>query len=221
MNGIRQYVAIAILLFALPALEERKWAKAIPFVAAAFFIHKSSAVFLLVVLLCQFRFSPLLLMAGLGMTALAASVFKTIIFYFAQKYNIYSGYFLSTSAFSESDFTLGMLLVYTSFFTVLCYLYYVQKAEFSGKTWMLVNAVSFGMFFCILTAALPSTTHRIEWYADGLIVIYTPSMLQAIQPRMLQSLTKWAIIAGYLAICIYTIVIRGNHEVIPYQTFWQ
>lgn len=214
LNIMRQYLATAVLLLSLSALENRKLKLVIPFVIVAFFIHKSSAAFLIIVILSQFQINPLILLAGLGIVSIFASGIAALI----RMYTSYGGYFFSV--FSESEFAFVSLIVYMAFLLVLLYLYFLQKSKFNKKMWILLYAVCFGIFFCILSTVLPNNASRMQYYADALIVIYAPSMLIELKPEVVSSVVKWGMIAGYFALLLNSVV-KGHHEVLPYQAFWQ
>lgn len=218
MNGMRQYIAAAIMLFAVPCIKNKNWAKALIVLAIAFLFHKSVVVFIPLCVLYMIEIPPLV---GGGLvlgTYLFSSVVRQFILPLLSNFGFYINYFSSSFYGNrEGDFNWFYTLVFLSFFILLSYEYKNVKAIKELK--LMYSAVLLSLLIISLSAVMPSNVYRLTWYMNPILVIYIPSATKALHNKKLRWFMNVAIVVAYAVVTIPAIL-EGTHDVLPYQTFW-
>ena len=218
MNGIRQYMAIGVTMFAIPYIVERKFFKTLIIVLAAMTIHKSAIVFLIVYFIYEIPIKPVAV--GLSFTLLyfLAPMILQLVMPLLNRFGFYIHFFSVTSIYRNQGFglALAMLLIYLSFFLFLSFEY--RSISVDNDLRLLYSAVVSGLFLVSISAVMPTTYSRLLWYCNAFIILFVPRAVKAIPNRKYRYAIGTAIIFCCTAQMIYTIVIKGSHEVLPYQS---
>ena len=199
MNVIRQYLGLSVLLLSISEIKSRNWKKVIPLVVIAFFLHNSTIVFFFIYMLYLLRIKPIFLCTGAAVAAAIAFTSNNFLQIFVKalsQFTNFARYFFSNSGFSEGSFTKIYFAIYFSYFLFLIYLYYIEKAEFNDDLKLLLYGVFTSTVFSAISSIFPSNIYRMLWYADPFIVLYTPSMLNAVGNKKIAFLLKFFIAAA-------------------------
>ncbi len=219
MNGVRQYIAIAIMLFAIPYLKNKQWIKASIVIFIAFLFHKSAIIVLALVALSFIEIPPLLGWIMIGGAFLVSQVLKSFILPFLQRFDFYYSYFSAQSLYGNIDqvFNWQYTLIVLGPFILLCYEY--KKVKCNENLKLMYSAVLFSMILMSMSSAFPTLITRLVWYFNAFLVLYIPEAVNVISDKRV----RWGI--NIAVVILYTIVaVRniqgGAQNVIPYQTIW-
>lgn len=218
MNGIRQYLATAIALFALPYVKNKKWGKAILILLIASLFHRSVIVYVGLYALYIFTIPPLIA----GGAAIAAYVFSQIlskyIFQILERYNFYYGYFLGHYQNTTGKINWVDILISISF--LLLFAYEFKKVKESKNLRLMYSGVLIILFVAALSRVLPVNAFRVSWYMNPLIILYAPEAVRALKNKYLRFVVNAGIILLYGFGTTYRIMVTNWHNVLPYMTMW-
>lgn len=220
MNGVRQYLAVAITLFSLLQIEKRRWMSAIFLIIGAYFMHNSAIIFFAFFILAKLHPEPKYLFAFITILAILMQAVKEYVLPFIQRYTTYGRYFDANSFYSVSDARLYSLLILLCFFALAFYVYYFQGEKQSNQLKMLFYSSFLGTVLYLFTAVFPSNFGRLAYYFEAIIIVYAPGVVQLIKNRAVRLSIISVMIIGYIAKTIYTLLYMGYQDVLPYQTFW-
>ena len=216
MNGVRQYIAIAVAMLALKYLKEKSGIKFFCIVLLATTIHSVAAVFFLLYLLDRVVISPTNVLMIVFSLFAAGGAFVKIVYPIIDKYTEYGRYFQEGSGYSESDFSAALLLIYLAMFVVATLMFRQRNAN----TTILYNSLFICLCVSVMTAFMPTNVSRITWVLNPVISLYWPEAVKKIPKAKLRLLVNIGVIVGYTLLTSYFIVVKGNQDVLPYQFFW-
>lgn len=218
MNGVRQYLAVALILLALPCLKKKKWIKVIILTLLAASFHYSAVVFLMFAVLYQINFTPMLLLLVSICTFVLSVQAKVLLLPLINKYTDFGTYFLSSSNFSDSHFEKLTFLSFVFLMLIAAFVLGEKKGKISEEFKLYSNGIFIGLLFYALSASWPTTINRFGWYANIFITLYFPHVLF----KMKSQAMRWCImlfIMVFFGVWCFIQISRGNQSVIPYQTF--
>lgn len=225
MNGMRQYMATAIMLLAvpymkkIPHLKKSEWIKLIVLFLISFSIHKSVVVFVLMCILFLVKIPPVTASCIIAGTYIASNLIRQFLLPLLSKWNFYSVYF-SSAAYKNQDgnFNFYYLTIFLCFFIMLCYEYHAVKE--SEELRLMYSAVVCSLLCISLSAAMPTNVSRLTWHMNCILSLYIPLAVRSFQNRNLGKIVYCAILVSYTYITL-SAILNGNQDVLPYQTFWQ
>ena len=218
MNAVRQYIAIAVILYSIPYIKKRKWIVSLSFVAVAAQFHHSAIILIPLVVLYYFPIRPVIgtgIMVGLVILAI---IIRPLIISALTNLGLYYQYFTSSDyGNSERVFNWQYTVILTGPYILMCYLY--KKAKTNANLRLLYSGSQISLFILALSAALPTLITRLTWYMNPLVVLYLPEAIHAIDDKRLR------MVINVLAVVLYSIVavrniLGGAQTALPYQTFW-
>lgn len=215
LAGLRQTIAISILMFALPLLEKKKISIFIALVFFAATFHSSALVVLLYIplILTQHTFiwsfsaisvALIDVLSGYSLTRFFSNVL------FKERYDNYIKTALATNTHLTSTF-----LVYFVFFIAIIVFYKQIKKE-QPKISFYLKAASIGMMFSLMSQGFPNL-FRIAYYFMIYLFASVPSLIESF-PKSNRYVLVFAI--SLLLIAQYYFFGSGagtDH----YQFFWQ
>ena len=250
MNAVRQYMAIATLLYGFTFLKEKKYVKYIIINIIAMLFH-SSAVINFVFLGFYYLTKKSMIKYGkksLFFKFILISYFISLFFIFSSplkyldlfikfipsKYYIYisSEYMSSVFLYSRNGMAIFKLILPNIFF-----IYMLLKMDILVKN----NNNKFYLFFCAWFFYLFISNSfyginifiRLSFYFEVYLLLIVPTVLEnmksegnyAIKAGMgkrlsMASIFKFIIIVYYISLVVYSIYMKNGHGVIPYQTFF-
>ena len=238
MNGIRQYMALAIVLLAVPYLVNQKPIKYIICVIIASYFHISA---LLLVLFSFFsinkvELSKMKLRIIIIISMIATFNYDLIIEYI---YIIMPKYerFKYGSANGEGDLSVPWLLIEIAIF-ILVVLYVYKKeinksvlSNVSNEIQLKANKIFLVLFLAHIMVTLASANmyilNRLEIYTRISIIFIYPIALQSLlsiknlkRIRGFKELTTIVITFGIIIFGL-SIFYRDMHDLLPYKYFWE
>lgn len=221
MNGMRQYIATAIMILALPYMKEKKIFRSLIFLVIAFLFHKSIIIFIPLYILYIIEIPPLVSGIAIIATYFLSYAIRGFIFPILARFGFYNNYFTNSYANITENFNWAYTLIFLCFFILLAYEYESVKNIVELK--LLYSAVTLSLFVLSLSAVMPSIVHRLTWHMNSLIVIYTPLAIKKLDLKI--SKTSVSNVIGGIILAAYALVtipqiLAGNQDVIPYQTIW-
>ena len=217
MNCIRQYMATAIALFAIPYIKERDWKRAFLIILLAFTFHRSVIIFFLLFFLFQIDITPFVSGIIMAVTFLLSSVIVRMAYPVMEKFGFYVKFFENTYKNSTRDLNWAYILIFLSFFCFLSCMY--KKVKKNKNLKLLYTATIISLVMLFLGQSLPLNAHRMTWHMNSLFVLYIPEATKMLNYKTTRWLVNVGIIGLYTVITI-SALLGGNQEVLPYQTFW-
>ncbi len=221
MNGMRQYIATAIMILALPYMKEKKVIKSLPFFIIAFLFHKSVVIFIPLYILYNVNIPPLRSGIIVIVIYLLSFTIRGFILPYLARFGFYSNYFTNSYANKTENFNWAYMLIFLSFFLLLAYEY--ESVKNSKELKLLYSAVTLCLFVMSLSAVMPSNIHRLTWHMNSFIVMYVPLAIKNLNLKIsktsISNIVAVVILVAYVGIIINDFSI-GKQDVIPYQTMW-
>lgn len=182
MNGMRQYVAMAILFAAFPCvLEGKVWKYLIAVLIAAQF-HLSAYVMLLLIFAVKIHYSKWILLAGLVATFVAGRVFMDYIFSTISiidlnKFNNYS-----QNVDDTGEVNSGLLKIFYFLIGFSIILLYDNIKKLDKNNYLYINMVVLGIMIYNVFLSF-QVAMRIYWYLFPFIIILVPIVLQCVTKK--------------------------------------
>ncbi len=221
MNGMRQYIATAIMILALPYMKEKKIFKSLIFLVIAFLFHKSVIIFVPLYILYIIEITPLVSGIAIIIVYILSYAIRGFVFPILLRFEFYNNYFTGAYANTNEDFNWYYTLVFLCFFILLTYEYkeVIQCKELK----LLYSGIVLALFITSLSAVMPTNFTRLAWHMNSLVVIYTPLAIKKLDLKI--SKTSVSNVIGGIILAAYALVtipqiLAGNQDVIPYQTIW-
>lgn len=221
MNGVRQYMATAIMVLALPYIKEKKTLRFLICLLIAFHFHKSIIIFIPLYLLYIIDISPLFGGTAIVLVYFLSHSVRNFIFPILRSLGFYSNYFANSYANIFENFNWAYTLIFLCFFILLSFEYKSVKQNKELK--LLYSAILLSLLILSLSAVMPSNVHRLTWHMNILIIIYTPLAIKKL--KLYISKVSISNIIGIIILVAYALVtipqlLNGNQTVLPYRTIW-
>lgn len=209
MNGLRQYLACAIMLMALPLLYKRKWYLYIPIVILAAQIHTSAYIFIVVYFIANKpawgKFTKVLLVIGLFLlvTYPVTGSFMNNLFVentdYGEKYN-------------TSDFTNNVNMFRLAVMSVPVVVSFINRKNMIGKYkyYDIVFNMSLLCAMCTLIGMFSAVYARLNLYFELFNVILLVRNINDMVKRERYKWIKYACIVCFVAYFIYQMVFIYN-----------
>ena len=218
MNAMRQYVAIAILLLAIPYIKRKDWKKSLIVIIIAMLIHKSAIIFVAIYLL--FLLPPLKPVVVMAITCggfLLSAGILPIIFPILEKFDFYTKFFANAYNNVNGDIPFEYLLIYMAFFIFLAYEF--SKVKHNENLKLLYCAVVINLILLSFSSVMPVNFRRLAFYFDAFIVLYIPEATKVLEDKRIRLFVNTAIIILYTAVTLHD-TLMGDNDVLPYVTMW-
>ena len=212
MNGMRQMIGCAILLFSLRYVEERKILPFLLCVVAACGFHMTSVVFLLVYFLGRVTFKPIYTVLITVVVFALSSVLGNVLTKLVSM--TYYGRYIG-SEHDSSELGLVVLSINIVIF-VLATIFY-DKNDIRYKIYY--NMQVFALYATALTGNVVLIS-RLRWTFGFPSIILLPLIFSKIRNSHIRLVTNVFAIALYFAYCTYRTVKFNSNSVLPYQTIF-
>lgn len=212
MNTVRQCVAVAIFLYATKYIKQEKFLKYLIWIIIAGTIHMSAYIYIPVYFLCKNKVKTqiMILIFIIVSKSVLTKIFIEII-----SLTKYYGYF--NSAFNTGEFDFWTFAINFSIL-IFCYVFYKQgKNDMEYKIFTNIQFISVSLL--LFSATIPLISRIIICFTFSQI-IFLPKIFNYIKNRFIRNSAKFIVLTLYIIYMINTIVIRGYHEVLPYQTIF-
>lgn len=210
MTGVRQTLALAIVLFSFEFIKKRKIIPFILIVLLASSIHFSAIVFLPAYFIAYKKITKLYVVMA-SVTIPASFLFKESIFSFLSKVSGYGYEYFE----NEGPYVLIILMI-TVF--IAGFIQRESVLERDPDNIIFYNMSLVSIILGMLTFVNPSAL-RAAYYYHMYLILFIPEIIMSIKDRKLRR-----IIYGISLIVIILLEIRGlqnNTSLVPYMFFWQ
>lgn len=226
MSGMRQTIAISILLLSVSLIEKRQFLKFITCVILATSIHSTAIVFIFLYFIPfeKLNFKNMFKIIIVGFSALISSNFLINFFLLLlPKYDVYS----NRIEIYDGNFVYIQMLVILSFIGLGIIIESINNKQFSKENEALVtinrislNAIVIAFIFSLFALNI-NIASRIGRYFNMFIMIYLPNVIETIENSKLKVLIYYCIIILGLIYYITIMKLKPEWEgVIPFRWMW-
>lgn len=210
-SGLRQSIAISILLLSTKFIKERKLIKFIILVFLAGMFHKSAFIFLPAYFIAYKKITTkyLITIVGIGVMLF---LFREYIMLFVTRY-LYTGY----DNFDNQGGGYGLLLLLFILFIVAFY-FKKNTLEIDNTNIIWYNYSIIAILIQML-ASIEGNVARLTMYYSISMVILIPNVLEAIKPKEISYVGK--IILMVLLFVFLLNGVQSENAYMPYKFFWQ
>jgi hypothetical protein len=219
-NGIRQYIAIAIIFYGITFINKQKPFFYLFFVIFASLFHTSALIFLPFVLFSFHGIKKNLVVLYTGFVLLLVLNFQTILYLLIRFFPEYSSY-LNTEYATESGgvmsvILLGLILVFGAF---VRFLYKAVNKKHLYQLNILTIMILTGFALSVITLSGFKGLNRIIWYFSMFSILFIPNHLVLISDKNLRLIVTMAIVFFSVAFNIY-FLIQNQQRIVPYIFNW-
>lgn len=217
LSGIRQYIAISILMFGFKYIYENNFLKYVICVVIASLFHTGilATIVLYVLVNCKKQvITPKLLLLALGLLFVCREIFSILISKILSETRYYA-YILSVS---DSVFQKFVFIIQLGILIILMINYKVAKND---KKYMLAYwSQSITVATVIFTGIIPEIS-RVAWYFMAYQIIGIPIAMKYEKNLKRRMIYILGIVAVYVVYFIYDFIYMKYYKVIPYNfCFW-
>ncbi|PYG89472.1 EpsG-like putative glucosyltransferase [Ruminiclostridium sufflavum DSM 19573] len=213
LNGIRQGIALAIFLYSVKFIKEKKPVKYVLMIGVAAAFHTISLIFLPLYIICNLKISPKAGLAVISVSMISAP-FAGVIFKFVVSQTRYVSYF--GSLYDVQDTPYVHILINTVI-TIIGYVYY-NKNEGNSNYRIYMNIQLMAAVFTIFSGSI-IIAERIILCFETVQILFVPEILHSEENLLIRTLIKAVIYSMFTFILVYGTVVLGWYDVLPYKTF--
>ncbi|QNU66607.1 EpsG family protein [Ruminiclostridium herbifermentans] len=213
LNGIRQGIAVAIFLYSIKYIKDKKLFKYILVILFAASFHTIALIFLPLYFICNIKISP-----KIGVIVIVVSAISTpfvgSLFKFIMSQTRYVTYF--GSVYDVPDTPYVHILINTVI-TTIGYLCYSKNSEnFSYRIYMNIQLVA--SVFTIFSGSI-LIAERIILCFEAAQILFIPEILYSEDNAIIKTIIMATVYAMFIFIFFYGTVKLGWYTVLPYRTF--
>ncbi len=214
MTGIKQTIAMSILMYAYTAQKERKYLKFLLLTALAATFHTTALIFVFILPFKIVKFRKSMIVVAPAMIALAYVFQKRIFEFFSSILldDMYDAY--GTSYISSVNIT-GLLIQIVIFAVSIILLW--KSLKWDDEASHLISIYAIGMAFQAMTGAM-GEFFRISMYFSIIGVILLPKALGRLNRRY-RALVSFGICIVFIA--YFVLFSSRGSGVLPYKFFWE
>ena len=215
-NALRQYIAVAIIVYAYKYILKGEFKKYLIAVAIAFFFHYSVAIAIPFYFIRYFN-------ADLKRASISAlgCIVGGAIFYslvsFILSFTRYK-YFLTSAEWVAQTQTSAIL--FTSVISIVSYVYIAWgRKKVSEHFQMMMNIQILPLCIALLSMTIP-ITWRVLYYVLPFEIFYIPAFLREVKSKNARMIFQGIFIVMYTAITIWGITQNNWYNVVPYNYYF-
>lgn len=214
-DGLRQYVAAAILFWGIRYILTENLKKYFVVVLIASTMHISSLFMLPVYAIAKFKFNlKQAIIIGVIIIFVSQYIFQAVTYLL--QFTSYS-YFLNSSEYFIKP-TIGSIL-YTSINTlIICIIFIIHRHRFSKHDWIYFNAQILTWYCTLLSFSIPLAA-RLQYYFLPLELLILPNLIEKINSRY-KFFVYFVVMVMYASITITGIVENNWYDCLPYNFYF-
>ncbi|MCI8510019.1 MAG: EpsG family protein [Lachnospiraceae bacterium] len=221
LNVVRQFVGMAIVLYALHYLFGKEYFKYIFFVLVATSIHYSLILCVLFIFIDKIKINRLTFFVCTAGVLLFWLVFGTdFINKLVQKllpFKKYLRHFANSFLYTGTKFAIGTFLLNFAILIIFFGVYRKYNHDLKYRFYLNIQLIS--TLICILMTILP-LVERVYYIFAFAQILSIPYILNLYRNDGLKKVLKLGILIVFIGYCIYDIFVTGDHEVVPYQSIF-
>lgn len=214
LNGIRQAIAIAIFLYSIKYIKQKKLLSYILVIFLASSFHTIALIFIPLYFICNIKIPP-----KKGIIIIAASFisapFVGSIFQFIMSKTRYVSYF--GSVYDVQDTPYVHILINTVI-TIIGYYCYNQNSNNRSYN-IFMNIQLIGTIFTIFSGSI-LIAERIILTFESAQILFIPEILYSEDNVLIKNMIRIAVYSMFIFIMFYGTVKLGWYTVLPYKTFF-
>lgn len=220
MNGMRSYMACAIVLFSLKYIYNKNFLKFLIFILIASSVHSSAIIFILLYPLYNYRINSAQILILLGIAAFSPFFIEKV-FYFLLKNTSYRGYFASSGVFINPLYT--MLIINIILFLLFLSNYKRYKTDYKYNFYLKLQLIS--IMVCIFSFVL-TQSYRLEQMIDFFQILTIPYNLHLMKKNE-KIIKSTRIVVTLTVLIIYSIyftrsfIFSDDNQVKNYVTIFE
>lgn len=212
LNTLRQCIGVSIFLYATKYIKTRDIKRYIIWILIASTFHISALIYLPVYFLYKINIKVQIIIFAIFILAKSVISKFFIEFVLFTKYGAYFQTAFNVKKFDFWEFFINLCIL------IFCYAFY-KKGKNDVEYKIFVNIQFLNVALLLFSSVIPLISRVTVCFTFSQI-IFLPKVLSYINNRILRNTIKIAIILLYIIYMVNTIVIRGYHEVLPYQTIF-
>lgn len=208
MNAVRQFLAMAVLLYCLKYVLSGQKRRFLFWMFIAFSIHYMSILFLPIYFVFNKKIDPSKFVCYVAIATVVILGLKNIGFRILAntRFGQVDRYDYAGIKFTLFTIALNALICFTF------YLAFDEKKD-DPRYRLYLNIELIAMIISIFISAIPAM-ERVYWIYSFPLIISIPYCVKKNEHPIL----RWIIIIAFMAYLIYDIIILNDHSVLPYQT---
>lgn len=215
LNAVRQFMALALALFALRFIKEKCfWKYALCICAGALF-HSAALLLLPVYFLRYLKLHPLV-GAGLLAAGYALHTPLQMLLRFVVEKTPYAAYLGSVYESTRAVYP-EKLVVFLIILCVMSYYYFIDSTLRDDAFFRVSYACQLVMVFIAYSCDLVPLAERISWSLEITHILLIPMLLAREKRRAVRWCVAALLLGAYAYLTYFEIFQNGWHEVIPYR----
>ncbi|XOQ25502.1 MAG: hypothetical protein ACFWTM_04040 [Mitsuokella multacida] len=220
MNAMRQFLALAVLLYAIQSLEQKKTLRFFIVIAIASGIHLSSIIFAVLYFIHKIDLDTRLYAILTPVIFGVIYLFKNNLMALTVYLNSYENFVGDNSANGLSitmQFLWQIALVVTA---VLVYKKYSAQGDQNKYRIYLETQLIALWEYALISVITPNEIMRIIWIFAYPTIIFTPMVIRRIPSALARIVAISIVLLGFSIFMYYVIPINNSHNTLPYQSIF-
>lgn len=217
MNAVRQSIATAIFIMAVPYIRDRKPKRYFFMIFLATMVHIIAIIYIPIYFITKVKLNPKRVMVLGTIVIVFGNMLGILANYLLTKVTLFSRYFswYLNSEFNSKETNWFSLMVELGIVVLLLIVYKRAKTdeEYNILLWLHFMAI----VLLMLSSRIPQA-QRLSWLFSFSTVVYLPKMFGYIKGKDNRKIIAFTVNAAFFIYMIITVFIRGYHEVVPYSS---
>lgn len=220
MNGMRQFISLAIFLYSIRFIKERNFLKYLVCILLGGVIHNSVFILLPVYFLYGLKIKPrfqiLFLIVGYLISGVISSVISSLMLNSKYLYYIESNYGMNNNGY------IMMAIELSIFMLGILYMKKTNDNDVEDKTYDFLLYMKGLSFLFALTNSIFPLMYRIKWCFGFSTIIFIPMIIERIKEKnpKLSFMIKTAIYFLFTVYILYTVGVQNANDVLPYNSIF-
>lgn len=221
MNGVRQFVGMAIILYAIKYILNKDYKMYLVFFAIASLIHYSMIICIVFIFADKIKLNKYIFF-------IAFAVVASFRFFLGEKYinalirslmpvQKFIRHLENKGLYAGTNFAIVMFLINLTIFIIFYRMYKDFSWNLKYKFYLNIQAIT--VFICIMMTVVP-LVERVYYIFAFTQILSVPYVVNLYHGNM-KKVLKIGIATVFFIICIYDIFIKGDHEVVPYMSVFE
>ena len=214
LNGIRQFIGLAFLLYSLKFVFENNLKKFLLIICLACMFHHTCVLFTPIFFISKIRLNikKIFFLVICEFFLLIIDLPVVLELLNGTKYGLLIPKFnLAGVKFTLFTFVINLLLF------SIGYIGRKQKEDIRFNT--SVNIQFLALLSCLALQSIP-LIERVYWIFSFPIIVTFPFLIKGLKNKGTRIATKWMVVIIFTIYMCYDICVLGDHDVLPYQTIF-
>lgn len=218
-NVVRQSIAMAIFIYALRFIRERKPLRYTLCAVLAMGFHSSALMYVPLYFINAVRIDVKLVCVYSALLLFFSSYFVKIIFFFSKSVSVlYAMRYFSQGALERDKSSYSHIFINLCFFILFSYIAWVyDRKRKHSNIW--INFQGCALMLSMLTSLIPLAS-RLSRLFEVVWMISIPCMTGLIKDRSTRLFVNTVLVLCLLAYLCLTYFILGYHDIAPYRTIF-